>query len=152
MEFQKLNSFDELDKKKFSELVFSGFGRNLVKGYFSYCNPSYIVLCSDEGEYAGAIVVEQIPQSEGIHYLDKIVVGNEYQGQGLGKNLWSYLNGDSDKLIWRSNQENPINEFYLSQCEGLQKEPPWWIFWYGLTPSELELGISYCFSKKSTLE
>ena len=152
MEFQKISSFEELDEDKFCDLVKSGFGRALVSDYFTYCKPLYIITCDQGGIYVGAIVVESIPNSKEVHYLDKIVVLSELKGNGIGKILWALLNGDSSKLVWRAKKTNPINPFYLEQCEGLQRMPDWNIYWYGLSPQELEIGISYCLSKKPTLE
>ncbi|MCP3683473.1 MAG: GNAT family N-acetyltransferase [bacterium] len=152
IEYKKMDSLDKIDKDKFSDLVKSAFGKQLVDDYFSYCKPKYIIVGQKESEYVGLIAVESIPNSNGLHYLDKIVVSPEFQGNGIGKKLWVLLNGDSTKLIWRSKDNNPINNFYYGQCEGLQKIPPWNIYWYGLNSSELEMGIDYSFSKKPTLE
>jgi acetylglutamate kinase len=152
MKFEKLYSVEDLNRGKFRDLVESAFEKKLVDDYFSYCDPAYIVVCHKEHEYVGSIVVEGIPSSNGLHYLDKIIVSPEFQKQGIGEKLWKHLNGDSEKLIWRAKENNPINNFYLKQCEGLQKVSPWNIYWYGLNPSELELGIDYSLSKKLTLE
>lgn len=127
MKIVKHTTFDSIDKGKFAELVQAGFGRPLVNDYFEYVNPDYICLAlAEEGSYVGAIVVERIPELHDVYYLDKIVVNPEMQRQGVGKMLWSALNGNSPKLIWRAKGDNPINEFYEKQSEGnIDKRTRW---------------------------
>ncbi len=152
MDFMKIGSFDGLDKKKFRKLAESGFGKTLVPEYFEYCKPEYIVVCSQNEGYLGVIVVEKIPESDNVHYLDKIVVSKEMQGTGLGKKLWQYLNGDSEKLVWRAKKYNPINRFYKEQSQHMQELPEWIVYWYGLSQAEIKTGTDYAISKKATLK
>lgn len=150
MKYQKFDSFEEIEKGKFSQLMLSGFGKKLVDDYFDYVKAKYICLAVDSEEYIGAIVVEEF--EPGLFYLDKIVVANQHQGNGIGKELWNILNGDGKKLIWRAKPGNKIHDFYYKQCDGLQKVDGWFIYWKGLLPDEMEAGIKYALNKKPTLE
>jgi bifunctional N-acetylglutamate synthase/kinase len=149
VEYKKYSSFGCIDHGKFRALVSNGFGRELVSDYFESLKPEYVCLAEAGDEYVGAIVVEN--PCQGIMYLDKIVVACSYQGKGVGSELWEILNGDISSVLWRAKKENPINGFYLKKCEGMQKVVGWNIYWIGLTPSQLEIGIKYALAKKETL-
>ncbi len=150
MDYKKYSSLRDINKKQFQELVKSGFGKDLIQGYFEYVNPKYICLAETNESYLGGIVVESM--GEDIYYLDKIVVAKDCQNQKIGSNLWKILNGDIKKLVWRARKENPIINFYTEQCEGMQKVDDWVIFWKGLNPDELKKGIKYAKGKKVTLK
>jgi len=147
-------SFDEVDKAKFAALVKSGFNKPLIPDYFSFTKPAYICLAKYQTNYAGAIVVEHIPNLEGVSYLDKIVVSPHYWGRGIGKNLWRNLNGASEKAIWRAKKENPIVNFYKLKSDGcinLTDVKDFMFFYYGLSSEELTKALSYAVGKKPSL-
>jgi acetylglutamate synthase len=150
MNYIKLNSFGDVDKAKFKELVYSGFGKSLMDNYFEYVKPKILHLIQDDHEdYIGAVVLEEFKPCQ--FYLDKLVVAKEYQKNGIGKKLWSNVVEGSDKLVWRAKPENPINNMYVEKCEGMQKFEPWFVYWIGLNPTELVDSIYYALNKKPTL-
>jgi acetylglutamate kinase len=150
MEYKKYMSFEDIDKSKFCDLVISSFGKKLVSDYFDVTIPKYICIAQDNEEYLGGIVV--LPFNKDIVYLDKIMVDLNYVHNGVGKNLWTILNGDSNKILWRAKSTNPINNFYEKQCTGLHKIDEWIIYWKGLNLVELSEGIDFAINKKVTLE
>lgn len=149
MEYKKYLSFDDIDKSKFCDLVISSFGKKLVENYFELTVPKYLCIAQNDLEYVGAIVV--LPFKEEIVYLDKIMVHNSYAKNGLGKNLWSILNGDGEKILWRAKNDNKINSFYDKHCTGFHKTDDWRVYWKGLNSQELMDGIEFAINKKETL-
>lgn len=147
---KKFNSFKEINKAKFKTLLEDAFSKKLTKGYFSYVKPEYIIIAEKDDEYIGTIVVEKTGKT--IYYLDKIAVAKKYHGNGIGKKLWEELHGDNKKIVWRAKENNPINDFYIKQCEGMQKVSGWIIYWRNLTPEELKKAIKYALKKKQTME
>ena len=101
----------------------------------------------EDEEYEGALVVEEYQPD--CHYMDKIVAVES--GNGIGSYFWKLLNGDADKVIWRTSADNPNASFYEGKYEGMQKIDDWLIYWYGLDPEELKAGINYALSKKPTV-
>jgi bifunctional N-acetylglutamate synthase/kinase len=124
-------SFDKLDISSLHRLMEDGFGKTLVPDYFD--RPPHKVFY--ERNYHGAIVVK--PLQEDIYYLDKFVVGRQWQGEGIGGPLWRELTKHYDKIIWRAGPENPINRWYLEQADGFQRTDQWNIYWIGLTPDQV---------------
>ena len=153
MEIYHANSFDQIDQEKFRKLVSHGFKRDLVDDYFSCTIPDFICVAEHEGSYVGAIVVENLPGHPNVHYLDKIVVAPEFQGQGLGKLLWEQLNGHASKLVWRAKVNNPIIPFYRKQADTVieEKSSPYLLFFCGLSREESHSAMDYALDKKSTL-
>ncbi|MBD3310798.1 GNAT family N-acetyltransferase [Candidatus Woesearchaeota archaeon] len=143
------NLFDQLDRQKLADLLESGSGMKLTEDYFGYARPSYICIAEGAEAYKGVIIVEDI--DDDVRYLDKIVVGRQHQGNGIGRHLWYILLRDAEKLVWRARPDNPISRFYEDQCDGKQKADAWMIYWKGLTPRELAKGIGYALAKKPTL-
>ena len=151
---KKYATFDEVNQPKFKALLENAFGKVLIKDYFSYAMPSTIIIMKevkkDGEEYLGAIVAETIGND--VHYLDKIAIAKNHQGNGIGKKLWEHFAARSQKMVWRAKENNPINDFYLKNCEGLQKVHGWIIYWKGLTSTELREAIAYAVAKKATFE
>jgi len=125
------DSYDKLDLEKLRELIEDGFGRELVETYFTD-KPERVFF---EQDYHGVIVVK--PLEGDIFYLDKFVVGQKWQGEGVGGPLWRELTKYYPKLIWRARSTNPINRWYLEQADGFQRTSQWNIYWLGLTPEEV---------------
>ncbi|MBU0535492.1 MAG: GNAT family N-acetyltransferase [Nanoarchaeota archaeon] len=146
----------KVDKAKLEALVEDGFGKPLVEDYFQSMSPEAVYLAHSDDRYLGAIILTNPGMGEKIHYLDKIVVSKEKQSNGTGKMMWNYMTEDlkcnGKKLFWRAKQENPINNFYQSVCEGMQKVDGWNIYWIGLNPSELKEAIEYAITKPETLK
>lgn len=124
-------SFESLDLDLLRGLIQDGFGRNLVNDYFED-RPHRVFY---EKDYHGVIVVK--PLDGDIYYLDKFVVGRQWQGEGVGGPLWRELTKYYTKLIWRAGPQNPINAWYLEQADGFQRTGEWNIYWIGLVPEEV---------------
>ncbi len=126
-----VDSFEELHIPRLHRLIEDGFGKALVPDYFD--QPPQRVFY--ERNYHGVVVVK--PLKGDIFYLDKFVVGLQWQGEGVGGPLWRELTKHYDKLIWRASPDNPINSWYLEQADGFQRTDRWNIYWIGLTPSQV---------------
>ena len=147
-------SFEELDKKKFQQLILSGFGRALTNDYFEYCKPKLICIATEQQRYCGAIVMEQVPGTD-ICYLDKLVVHKDFKGKGIGKALWQKLNKFAKKVVWRAKKENPFNRFYEKHAQDVLRHPElpgYHIFCYGLSQRELQKALPYVAQKRQTLQ
>ena len=50
------------------------------------------------------------------------------------------------EFFWRSRRENPFNDWYMRQCDGMQISGNWRVFWKGMKaddiPQALELAVS----------
>ena len=56
------------------------------------------------------------------------------------------------RVFWRSRASNPINNFYMSICEGCQKQDEWHIFWIGISDySALKDCIEYAVNKPKSV-
>ncbi len=144
-------SFDEVDKSKFAALVEAGFKKPLIPDYFSMTKPSNIWLAEYNGYYAGAAVVELVPNLQGVGYLDKLVVSHNYRGKGIGRKLWGNFSETFGKAIWRAKKNNPIIEFYkikADRCINLRNSSDFMFFYYGLNSDELPEALSYAVNKK----
>jgi len=130
-EIRQAGSFDKLDTGALRELMEDGFGRKLVEDYFQD-KPHKVFY---ERDYHGVIVVK--PLEGDIFYLDKFVVGREWQGEGMGAPLWRELTKYYSKIIWRASPNNAINRWYQEQAEGFQRTGQWDVYWIGLSPSEV---------------
>ena len=138
-------SYEKLDIGCLRRLIEDGFGKSLVPDYFD--QPPHRVFY--ERDYHGVIVVK--PLEGDIFYLDKFVVGPQWQGEGVGGPLWRELAKCYDKLIWRASQNNPINNWYLEQADGFQRTEQWNIYWIGLTPSQVGGLISQVVNTRRTV-
>jgi len=144
-------SFEEVNNHKFAALLKSGFGKPLVEDYFSMTKPSHIWLAKYKGYYAGAAVVEPVPNLEGVGYLDKFVVSSPYKGKSVGKKLWGNFSDGFGKAIWRAKKGNPIINFYETKADGiitLGDVPSFAFFYFGLNSKELPVALSYAVNKK----
>jgi acetylglutamate kinase len=139
------DSFDKLDLSRLRQLMEDGFSKSLVPDYFD--QPPHRVFY--ERDYHGAIVVK--PLQGDIYYLDKFVVGPQWQGEGVGGPLWRELTKHYEKLIWRASPENPINRWYLEQADGFQRTEEWNIYWIGLIPSQVGTLISRVVETRRTV-
>ena len=91
-----------------------------------------------EADYrAGAIFTRQADQP----YLSKFWVVPETQGEGLARDVWEKVCENIPGFFWRSRGANPFNDWYLSACDGLQKNGDWRVYWKGLEVSDLPTAI-----------
>ena len=87
-----------------------------------------------------------------IPYMDKFGVIPEAKGEGLGAGIWYEMRRVYPQVFWRSRSNNPINNFYLSICEGCQKQDEWHIFWIGISDyGALKDCIEYAINKPKSV-
>jgi acetylglutamate kinase len=125
------DSYEGLDLGRMREILENGFGKSLVDDYFLE-KPHRVIYDKD---YHGLIIVKHLTAD--IFYLDKFVVGTQWQGEGMGGPLWRELTKHYKKIIWRANPANPINRWYMEQVDGFQRSGKWNIYWIGLSPAEV---------------
>jgi acetylglutamate kinase len=119
--------YDTLDLSRLKALLEETFRRPLRDTFFERA-PARIYL---EEEYRGAAIIERGRCGT---YLTKFVVDRLAQGLGVGRDLWETVTRDHPSLYWRSRPDNPIADWYNSQCDGLYRTPRWVVYWRGLGP------------------
>jgi len=140
------DSWEGIDQKRLRALIDSSFGRRLVDDYFerttlkrAYISENYraAVILLDDGGYT---------------YLDKFAVGDDAQGEGLGRAVWQVMREQHPRVFWRSRHHNVINIFYYAESDGCYKEPQWKVFWYGMRDlREIADCIERCRARPPTL-
>lgn len=120
-------SWETVDTARLRTLIESSFGRSLVEDYFEATTPCRIY-CSEH--YRAAIVLTRV---EGLTYMDKFVVSDDAQGEGLGRAIWQVMRPENPQLFWRSRRGNAVNEFYFANSDGTLRDDTWTVFWYGLS-------------------
>lgn len=131
----RLSGFHELDTLKLEGLLIESFGRHVREGFFDRA-PLCIYL---EDDYRGVLLLEP---GQGAAYLSKFAVLPVARGEGLGQDLWRSLVKEHPKVYFRSRPDNPVNAWYASVCDGMQKTDRWNVYWRGLLPSEIERAVS----------
>jgi GNAT superfamily N-acetyltransferase len=87
-----------------------------------------------EQNYRGAAIVSA---SQGATYLTKFVVDRLAQGLGIGRDLWEAVIRDHEKVFWRARPQNPITQWYQSQCHGMVRAEGWMVYWRGVAHTEI---------------
>lgn len=91
-----------------------------------------------ETEYqGGALFVEQAGQP----YLTKFFVSREARGDGIARDIWDAACAEVPAFVWRSRMGNPFNNWYMRQCDGMQRAEnasgAWRVFWKGLDAAQI---------------
>jgi GNAT superfamily N-acetyltransferase len=124
---ERYASYGEVDRARLKRLLESSFRRSLRHDFFD--RPPLAVYL--EPHYRGAAVVE--PSNVG-PLLSKFAVDPVAQGEGMGRDLWQAMVREFDTLVWRARSTNPINAFYITQCNGMVRTGTWHVFWRKLGP------------------
>jgi hypothetical protein len=124
---ERFGSYAGVDCVRLRTLLESSFRRSLRPEFFD--RPPLAVYV--EPQYRGAAIVE--PADVG-PLLSKFAVDPVAQGEGMGRDLWEAMVRDFDALIWRARPGNPINAFYVAQCDGMVRTGTWHVFWRKLGP------------------
>jgi acetylglutamate kinase len=82
-----------------------------------------------EQSYRGAAVVGA---GSSASFLTKFVVDRLAQGLGIGRDLWEAVTRDHERLFWRARPQNPITQWYQSQCHGMVRTQDWNVYWRGV--------------------
>lgn len=122
---ERFTHWHSLDQERLRALLETSFSGKLAREYFS-STPLHAAYVSES--YRAAAI---ITQEEGYPKLDKFAVTDSARGEGLGGAVWNVLRQDISAMYWRARRNNPINNFYIRQADGLYKGPQWHMFWYG---------------------
>ena len=125
-----------VDVERLRSLLDSAFGRPVHDTFFTK-RPEHIYLDDD---YRGAAVVLETPLGA---YLSKFAVEREAQGEGIGGDLWDTLTAENAVLFWRSRRSNPIDSWYIRQCDGMLRQGEWNVFWRGFAPEDIAPAVAY---------
>jgi acetylglutamate kinase len=94
-----------------------------------------------------------LTREAGLTYMDKFVVGEEAQGEGLGRAIWHAMRTENPQLFWRSRRENAINEFYFAHSDGAVRDAHWTVFWYGIADwNAVRRAIRHARERRATLK
>ncbi|NNE58900.1 MAG: hypothetical protein HKN36_12400 [Hellea sp.] len=132
--FKTHKSIKKAGMRALKKSIESGFDKKITSDIREWPVKSLFL---EEKFRAGAIITEL----SRLTYLSKFWVIKEAQGEGIARDLWDQIESDFDSFFWRSRQENPFNEWYLKQCEGMQLVDDWRVFWRGLSPEEVSVAI-----------
>ncbi|HUU26362.1 MAG TPA: hypothetical protein VM123_00995 [archaeon] len=139
------DSYAKLDLERTRKLIENAFRKRLVEDYFE--DPPHHIFY--ERDYHGLIIMK--PLQDDIFYLDKYVVGSQWQGEGVGGPLWRELTKHYSKIIWRASPGNIINRWYIEQADGFQRTGEWNIYWIGLSPVEVGKHIGHVKNIRRTI-
>jgi acetylglutamate kinase len=134
----------DVDQTRLRALFHSAFGKVLRPDFFETpVERTYI----EEG-YLGAGVIRDAPVGV---YLTKFAVERQAQGEGIGGEIWSMMVRDYPGFFWRARPANPINSWYIKQCDGMARFPDWFVFWRGLPIERIDPAIRYALSEPTDL-
>lgn len=135
-----------VDRDRLRSLIESSFGQSLSRDYYRTTKP-FRVYCSEH--YRAAIVLTRVGD---LTYMDKFVVGEDAQGEGLGRAIWQVMRAENAQLFWRSRRGNAINEFYFANSDGAMKDERWSVFWYGMPDwDSIRLAVEHARARPSTV-
>jgi len=143
---RRRTSWKNVDPARLRALIESSFGRTLTTDYFENTKPFRVYFSE---HYRAAIV---LTRENGLTYMDKFVVSDDAQGEGLGRAIWQVMRLENPQLFWRSRRGNAINEFYFSNCDGAMKDEYWTVFWYGeMDWAAIRFAVSHAQKRRPTL-
>jgi GNAT superfamily N-acetyltransferase len=117
--------YDGVDRERLEALLTATFGRRLKASFFERPPTGVYV----EQDYLGAAVVSAGARAT---YLTKFVVDRLAQGLGIGRDLWEAVTRDHERLFWRARPQNPITQWYQSECHGMVRTAGWNVYWRGV--------------------
>ncbi|MCH2108908.1 MAG: hypothetical protein MK135_06235 [Polyangiaceae bacterium] len=129
-QIHRYRAYAELNLRQLSELLSESFSKKPQADIYRRV-PLAIFL---EHQYRGVALLE-----EGLNaaFLTKFAVLPVARGEGLGQELWWALVRAHPRVYWRSRPDNPINSWYSTVCDGMQRRPEWHVFWRGVAPQEV---------------
>jgi acetylglutamate kinase len=134
-EIKKVEFWD-VDPLKLKYLLETSFHRP-IKSEFLLSKMDFILL---ESNYRGAAILKNTEYGT---LLSKFAVDEIARGEGIGREIWDRMKKEVDVLFWRANKLNPINKWYLKECEVMLKTERWNIYWMGLNPNKIPSMINY---------
>lgn len=138
----KLKTLRGLRSLNKSELQYSleeSFGRS-IRPVFLKSKVHKVII--EEDYRGGAIFTKRADHI----YLSKFWVIHSARGEGIARDIWENMCDNIPEFFWRSRRENPFNDWYMRQCDGMQISGNWRVFWKGMKaddiPQALELAVS----------
>ncbi|MCG8570041.1 MAG: hypothetical protein MJB14_07850 [Spirochaetes bacterium] len=129
-QIQSALKLDDQLKIKLSGLLENSFHKKLISSYFK----ADIEEVFFQKNFEAVAIIKKLQE---YHYLCKFAVAPFRSGTGLGKAIWNQLRNKYDSLIWRAKSTNPINTFYLNQCQGMIKRKNWHVFWINIPDEKI---------------
>lgn len=120
------SSYATVDLGRLEALLTATFGRALKATFFERETTGVYI----EQAYLGAAVVSA---GAAATFLTKFVVDRLAQGLGIGRDLWEAVTRDHGRLFWRARPQNPITQWYQSQCHGMVRTEHWNVYWRGVS-------------------
>lgn len=146
LEIKTYKSFDQIDLKRFKNLIDTSFKRSLDLDHFLERVSPILSKVIIVGDYDGIAIVTNETSSttgESIPYLDKFAVSREAQGSlNIADIIVNILRTDyKNGLLWRSRKTNPVNGWYFQRSDGslTLKDSEFRIFWIGKGINEKKL-------------
>ena len=123
----ELTAATDVDADRLVALIEAAFGNPLVTGWWSQLDlrAAYV-----SESYRAAAVVTGVGE---VSYLDKFAIHEAARGEGIARAVWARMTRAFPALFWRSRADNPVNPFYVRECDGSLRRGPWTIFWRGET-------------------
>jgi acetylglutamate kinase len=148
---RRYTRWPQLDVERLRALIESSFGRRLAPDYFERIG-LYRAYVSENYRAALILTHEMLGDGVRVAYLDKFAVGEDAQGEGLGRAAWQVMRAENPVLFWRSRHGNGINDFYIGEADGCIKQPRWNVFWHGLKSFDaIEACARHCHERPATL-
>jgi hypothetical protein len=133
--------YGTIDVARLRVLLESAFNRPLADDFFD--RPlSRIYL---EENYRGVAMVT-IGARLGA-YMSKFAVDRQAQGEGIGKDVWTALIADHPIVFWRSRTTNPVNAWYMKECDGAVRAGVWQVFWRGVPVEHIPEAVAYALEQ-----
>ncbi len=125
------DGYEGVDVPRLRGLLESAFERRLVP-QFAERTPLRVFL---EEDYRGVALLEQGDPGA---FLSKFAVQAVARGEGLGQDLLWTIVREHPAVYWRSRPDNPINPWYQTVCDGMQRGARWHVYWRGIAAHHLE--------------
>jgi acetylglutamate kinase len=123
--------YQGVDLPRLRDLLESAFERRLVP-QFAERTPLRVFV---EEDYRGVALLEQGDPGA---FLSKFAVQAVARGEGLGQDLLWAIVREHPAVYWRSRPDNPINPWYQTVCDGMQRGLRWHVYWRGIAAHHLE--------------
>jgi acetylglutamate kinase len=133
--FTRINSYAKIDRKAVEESMESAFEKPLNPQFFQQKISDGFI----ETAYRGGAI---FTQASGLNYLSKFWVVKEARGEGIARDIWEAAVAEIPVFYWRSRMENPFNDWYLRNCDGMQIIKGWRVFWKGLSAPQVSEAIT----------
>jgi hypothetical protein len=124
------NSIEQLDKQKLYNLLETAFQKKIKEVFLESIIDAILL----ETNYKGAAIMKK---HELGYALSKFAVDEIARGEGIGREIWDKMKAHFPKIFWRAKPKNPINKWYIKECDGFFKFPEWNVYWIGIDPENI---------------